>query len=752
MTVQGETQREQPPPGNAEVWAEILSDWPRRKFRKLHELVERLPQVSVVAIDSLFDETPAPTNAAANEVLRKAFAAAASPENRVLVALYLYAKCLETWELSTDYLRIRTVLRALETTAAELPAGAGAARDRESKLLKLVVEQAVAMDDSMAVESGVNCSCAVETGEKAGSVAGMMKGLLGRLEELGAAGDPRAEILRDDAEAQRGYFDAVSAMAAATEGLVDPSQRARPSVQEALGVVECAEADDDPRRDVYRSELRAHRAALAALHDVESRPRLHVEHAEFVYLYPFALEPFDPLRIDIRIHRLISLPNLCAKDLELHDLRLTDLWRRPARPGAESGYGGVSIWLPQVRVTTTARRAEDKELRFEAEVRLSRLGNHHLRVSSTLENASLHHVNQGLRRGSRSMGDEELASDGGRTWRRFTDYARDVVDAVAAELEAERIGDPEASFHIALAASEITVRELGKAPRAAKLCDLKKAVGASLLFRPVPGLATALEEWVRYEPPVVRDLLLDGGYEGELVARTANTSILYMPDSPDWRTAGYREMTEFVASVPPLLQLWEQQASDRAVELEDRLKWLTELLKKAKSRQVESAVLDDEVEKLHLNEADLRGFEGRITQQLGFIHSPALCRDRSQREFIDALWDAAGLGSLERELERRLAYLSALQERVSTIAEAIAAQLRREERQLAEKHASRIQTAVQYVGTFLAVVSVAELFSWLNAALDLKGWPWTVVEGALLAAVAVGVFSLLTWLPKAGEQ
>ena len=253
----------------------------------------------------------------------------------------------------------------------------------------------------------------------------------------------------------------------------------------------------------------------------------------------------------------------------MHKLNLTDMWDVPGRPESESGYGGASIELPPILVTTTARETDErKKLPFEAEVRLSWLGNHYLRVSSTLEQASLHHVNQALRRGSRAMGEEEVASALAKPWTRFTEYARDVIDEVADALDAERVGDPEASFHIAVAASKITVREPGEQPRAATLRDLANTVGTSLLFQPVPGLATALEEWIRYPRPKVHNLLGRGGYEGELVARTANTTVLYMPDSPDWRTAGYQEMIEFVASLPPLFQLWEKQAIGHAEELE----------------------------------------------------------------------------------------------------------------------------------------------------------------------------------------
>jgi hypothetical protein len=206
-------------------------------------------------------------------------------------------------------------------------------------------------------------------------------------------------------------------------------------------------------------------------------------------------------------------------------------------------------------------------------------------------------------------------------------------------------------------------------------------------------------------------------------------------------------MIEFVASLPPLLQLWERQATSHADTLEQRLQWLTAQLENA-----ESGVLDDEVEDLHRREAKLREFEGRISRELGFLHSPALCRDRSQREFIDALWDTAGLNVLEADLKRRLESLSALQERVTTIAAAIAAQQRRDEQERAQDHASRIETGFQLFGVALAVLSVAGFFSWLNDGFKFDHLAVTIAELVFLSAAVVGVTLFFSSRSKARAQ
>ena len=84
-------------------------------------------------------------------------------------------------------------------------------------------------------------------------------------------------------------------------------------------------------------------------------------------------------------------------------------------------------------------------------------------------------------------------------------------------------------------------------------------MGASLLFHPVRHLATALEEWIRYPHPIVDNLLEQQGFADDLVARTDNTTVTYMPASAEWLVDEYQEMIEFVASIPPLLTLWQNR-------------------------------------------------------------------------------------------------------------------------------------------------------------------------------------------------
>ena len=188
-----------------------------------------------------------------------------------------------------------------------------------------------------------------------------------------------------------------------------------------------------------------------------------------------------------------------------------------------------------------------------------------------------------------------------------------------------------------------------------------------------------------------------------------------MPASPDWLVDEYMEMVEFVGSIPPLLTLWENQALrlDRALE-----------------RSMRSQ--DVAVETLHEQEKEIRELEQRVRRRLAVLRSPALCRTRGQRQFIDALWKAAGLPRLEGELERRLTLLAERHER-------IAAMIRRKQQQDAERFGHRVQVVLGLI----AAASLAGVLQWVNDAYDVGGpwWAWSEAFVLIVAAALVlGVY------------
>ena len=239
-------------------------------------------------------------------------------------------------------------------------------------------------------------------------------------------------------------------------------------------------------------------------------------------------------------------------------------------------------------------------------------------------------------------------------------------------------------------------------------------MGSTLLFHPVRHLATALEEWIRYPRSMMRNLLADEGFAGDLVARTDNTTITFMPSSPEWLVDEYEEMVEFVASIPPLLTLWEKEASRLANKLDRAL------------------VGRPSIDKLHDHERKILDLERHIRVQLSFLHSQSLCRTRGQRRFLDQLWTAAGMPALEDELERSLTLLSDRERRIAAMVASI------------DEHRRRKQgTRVEMVLVFLAAASVSGVVLWFKEAFDVGSRNWAWGEAAVQAAVALLVVAIV---------
>ena len=478
-----------------------------------------------------------------------------SEDGPLLLALFVHGRCLEKWERTEDYTRIDDVLDALGVVVgAGLPAWR--APTSHAQMLDIIVRQARVVAVAMTVEDGMSCSCPVAVGDRARVVVDALGAVLA---EEGALGDDLQdlrEVVRTDATTTRRYFDTIARVADAVGTFVE--QEVPGPVDDIDDVLVALGAPALFEGDVYESELRAHRAALIALRDSAREPRLNVDAAELVYLYPFALDGITGDEAVARARRGVIASTLATLGLEsagAEDLDVNDLWDVP--DAREPGYGGASIELPPLRVKTTADEWLDD---FDVEIRLSRLGNHHLRVRSRLANAGLHEVNQALRRGSHAMGKEQF-DPAVLDCRTFREYADTIIRTVADAVQADAVRNLTSQFHVVVGARAISVRDATGGTPTATLTDLERAVGSTLLFHPVRHLATALEEWIRYPRSMMRNLLADEGFAGDLVARTDNTTITFMPSSPEWLVDEYEEMVEFVASIPPLLTLWEKEAS-----------------------------------------------------------------------------------------------------------------------------------------------------------------------------------------------
>jgi hypothetical protein len=318
------------------------------------------------------------------------------------------------------------------------------------------------------------------------------------------------------------------------------------------------------------------------------------------------------------------------------------------------------------------------------------------------------------------MGAEKVKSEGHpTTWENVADYADEVIATIAGALRATPVRNLNALSHVVLGARSISVELPDGTASPASAETLEQTVGATLLFHPVRHLATSLEEWVCYPPPTVDNLLAEQGYVGELIVRTDNTTVLFMPKSPEWLIDEYEEMVEFVASVPPLFTLWEKDALDVNMRLKKMLR-----------------IEHVPVRELHAHEVAILEHEGAVREQLAFLHSQALCRTRGQRRFLNQLWKAAALRALEDELEEGLTRLAERQAR-------IAAMIRRAD----QEHSARLSERVQIVLALIAAASLAGVLQWATSAYEIGGGLLSAIiqSSILVAASAFVALAVAKW-------
>lgn len=703
-------------------WTQVGQQWGERDYSLLRQAVRTLEGLSLGHVDGLLEGMPAPPSLDAIDVLRNAFAVASgTPQGALLLVTYVYGQCLNKWERSVDYARIRMVLKSLEEVISDLQPNAAELDENEAKLLRLIVDLAQCMDDAMAVENAMNCSCPVDMARHAQAVVGRATSVLQGEQELSPGFTELREVIRSDAATQRCYFGAVFRVATAVRQFVELEGPGPAPVgfDDVIRAVAIAEADSTVRGDVYESELRAHRVTLRALGDHAASRRLRIDAAEILYIYPFAL---SGMSAEDAVHHALSAEGgwrpAALAPIDIEQLRLTDMW--DVNP-AERAYGAAVVKLPTLQVETTAGQ---HLAGFNPEIRLTRLGNHYLRVRSRLKKSNLHELNQALRRASVSMGEERIWCEGG-TWTKFAEYADEVIAGIAKELSTDVVRDASLGFHVVVVAHAISIQEPDGTTTPATIDAIPGAVGASLLLRPLSQLAASLEEWIRYPTPDVVNLVESVGCIDDLVVRTENTTVLFMPASPDWVIDGFEEMVEFVASVPALLMSWEQRAWDHAQKLEKTLPSLQEWIAQP------DTVLP--IADLLMEEVKLRQLEADIRRDLAFLHSPA--RSRRHRDFLNAVWTAAGLPTLEDALERQLTVLSTLQERLSTMVSVIT-EGNRQARQ------EDIEFFVQLTLGLLAVGSLAELLGWINNTFGIDSF---ILAASEASALVICVF-LITWL------
>ncbi|PMR60739.1 hypothetical protein C1A38_12520 [Verrucosispora sp. ts21] len=717
----------------------------------------------------------------------------------VVLVAYLHSRINGIWDLYADQRGLPHAV--IEVLDAELPEHLAALRSADSdahtqalaEQITILAEQIRLVPVGMSVSSAINCSCPDAAADLANHVVTASEDQIGRMQAI-RDGDKLTEWLVGYAHEIRDYYEALSRCAKATHRFLaagrkpENRQPANGGVGREFLAGEIAEQIEHltqiqrrhPPTAWLSSDLAAGTATLRVMHDWVKRDFLHVADATVVYIYPFTIAHSALGGLSGR-HGGVPAPGRQSVDgpegdagdadpisviRRLYDEQRLRVHGRPVSAivddavgddwGPESDYRVLTVSLPPVQITmTNALRTQET---FAASLRISSVGNHSLRLEGSLVDADVHAVNQALRRPTVVMGAGEQVrlADPDRTesWTRLSDYARDVIAEfldglmvkTAEQVVPSRTIWQTAASATALSHSLLRIRSLQivaadgtvRPARGSEISD-PSLVGSSLLICPVGRDAVALEEWVRYRrSPDVTDLLDEYGYSGDIVLRTANTTVVSAPETPDWMAVSYSNLAEFIAALPGALLGWAADMAEHIRRARRQLDAARQLLETTSVPTVqEKAALRAAISSLEQHYIELRLVTSDVRAKINRLGSPTLLRDLIRRAYFDRLYDAAGLAVYERSLMDQIQQAEEMYQTASGVFRAFDDRMAA----LDSQRGRRLNTILTTAATILAIGSVAEMYGLLNDLLAPQPWVLAleVTSIGALALVMAGV-------------
>jgi hypothetical protein len=677
-------------------------------------------------------------------VQRLLAAAATVGDAGPLFALYLKYWCDQAWESAWYVEPVLNVMRHAGRCWAGL---AGSARPADPELTGLALRLLDVLDGEMAAFNAGSCGSLAEWGRLAARTAGLAGALAADAAAFahtpvgaaiaGEAGDDAAyyRALAGGAYAVHRHFagpaphpapgdgaggDGAAGDRAAGDRAGENGAGGGSAAGLARAVATLRAAEERLPDGVARSELRAHRYNVEALAAAADRPWLRLDHGKVVYLYPFglyadtsgdrdggvpdtrdldAVPDFAEQMVDAACrtaHRWTVAGWQIADQphLVVEELLLDDIWKGDDPLGRQ--YSGMAVTLPDL-TTTDVDRPAAAPVTIRAELRLSRLGNHYLRLECELSGATPPEVYAAMLRAAPEFGDlvqlgtplrpadDPAGSD--RAWRRLSDFATEVIGDAAGQLATHSGLEVRASvrpgmYHVLVSVDRgALVPPDGTDPvPTATAYDAAGAIGAQHLCHPVRHGFSSLAEWLRYPvQPGTLPVVDVPEFTGDLLLRTCNTTLVVTPGTPDYMLGTIEETAEFVASLDGMFAGWQDQVAEYYTDVKRHLARMVARLEQGESPPDPADLASAAYEK---DTRDLVEMQGRLEAQqlrlhqfvmasrlsLMFVTSPALVTSPVVRTTIDKLLEAAKFDALRRDFEGMIDQV--LGDRIGTLVDA----------------------------------------------------------------------------------
>jgi hypothetical protein len=606
---------------------------------------------------------PRPRNevaATAERVLRGALdLAAPRPLGAATVGLFTHFVCEQEWEVSYQYFPIFTTLKTLQSVWRSrrhlaLSADDAAAMDAVCEMLHLL-DKEMSAESQMCVGALGPFADAVEEAHRAAA------DVVGAAAAIETASSELAELLTRHGRNRQRYYELVSLAVRTGTGYL-AGEAGAIDLDQAILQLRVGDRDELLEEN-DRSEVRAHRLSLEAMRSRAEDPWLQVDHGKITYVYPFGLRETDSLGLDqTDFTVIVDRVRAEAKDWTLAgvavdyvepELRLDNMWAaQPLEVGPEhlqdgqrgSRLSGATIKLPDLRISLNERVLTE----VTAEIVVSDLGNHHVRFEAELRGASPHEVQFELFRAAPQHGGAQVGFIGGiPAWSRLSEVAAELIRSVHRQINEPSkqfiLSAQAGTFHVVLSvhSASTTIGPAGTVRTPVSSArEVIAATGGGTLLSPVRNAVTSFAEWTKHNPNAAT-IVPGVGFVTDVVARTANTTVLVMPGTPDWNIDTYRGIAEFVASLDGLVFSWFD-------ELNTHLKLIRSITGQIDSEARPSTrTIEAFNERLRDEQVRLQNFvaEARSLQQL--LRSPVLVESPLDAEILRKLMSAAQFERVE---------------------------------------------------------------------------------------------------------
>lgn len=687
------------------------------------------------------------------------------PFASLVLALYLRNLVNEAWALTWDHTLIRTAVRRAVATARE---------SEQDPVATLAWRMLDAMEREFDVEAALltgRLHAVVALGQDAASD---YADIVTAAEKLPP--QPGRETLLAEARSEHCYYTTVHRIAQSTLALLE-----RESTDESAALLQIdADIASADFRAVDASELRGHRASLAAVNEAADRPWLHIDEGRVRIVYGFGIlhphgregnEDLVALRegLDRRREEGGRLGALRI-DKVLRSLTLSDAWQGSDSLGR--GYRGSILHLGDLLLEGAAHEDGREVLQvIHGRVQFSELGNHAVVFTIDLDGAAAYEVAQAINLATPVFGDlSEIpgmlhlrpASAPHTTISRLADVVSDILDDLREVLHESR-GIPDADAISARAGSfgvivtvEAASRDLGgECTPLTSARELVELWGAQPLLHPLPGGASGVADWTMYELGAVEhfDLLhLNDG----LLSANANVSLLTSFRSPDYAVSEIEDFLEFAHSMHGMYQAWQSTVRTHAERIagllervDDQLRIADAAIEADDHRAQEEAVerIGDLVRMTERAELTLQSFVQSKQAIMLFIESPTIVASPALRIDLSTVLRSNRYDLLRDGFER--AVRDVLGTRLQPLLEVCHRRIAslQESRQAARER--RTERMAQVLGVILAVVGLSGLVQVAQAGFDLRGdITWWFLWAILALTVVLGATMLLPSLQR----